>query len=170
MIRFFITGVSPVIPRFTVMWCAVGVFTLLLGLVLWRTGRLPAAKALLLPVFSVYLAVLLTLTLFGRIPTVQAEYQLQLFWSYREIAGGAMDLLYENLWNVIAFVPAGFLLSLLLERPRLSLLLCGMLSLCIELTQLTAHLGLFEFDDLFHNTVGAAAGVLAYWIWLKKSA
>jgi glycopeptide antibiotics resistance protein len=37
-------------------------------------------------------------------------------------------------------------------------------SLTIEILQLVAKRGLFEFDDIFHNTLGVAIG---YWIWRK---
>ena len=32
-------------------------------------------------------------------------------------------------------------------------------SVVIELIQLVAHLGLFEFDDVIHNTIGTVIGV-----------
>jgi glycopeptide antibiotics resistance protein len=36
------------------------------------------------------------------------------------------------------------------------------LSAVSELLQLVGHRGLFELDDLFHNTVGTALGCLAF--------
>lgn len=37
-----------------------------------------------------------------------------------------------------------------------------MLSCGIEVTQLLLHRGLFEFDDIIHNTFGAVAGIVLY--------
>jgi glycopeptide antibiotics resistance protein len=38
------------------------------------------------------------------------------------------------------------------------------ISLTIEILQLVMKRGLFEFDDMFHNTLGVAIG---YWIYQK---
>jgi glycopeptide antibiotics resistance protein len=42
-----------------------------------------------------------------------------------------------------------------------------LISLTIEILQLVTKRGLFEFDDIFHNTLGVAIGELGYWIWWK---
>ena len=36
------------------------------------------------------------------------------------------------------------------------------LSATIEILQLVSHRGLFEFDDIFHNTLGTAVGVVLF--------
>lgn len=39
-----------------------------------------------------------------------------------------------------------------------ALLICLLLSGCIELIQLVGRIGLFEFDDIFGNTIGGLIG------------
>lgn len=34
-----------------------------------------------------------------------------------------------------------------------------LISVCIEVVQLVFHRGLFEFDDMFHNTLGTLIGI-----------
>ena len=42
-------------------------------------------------------------------------------------------------------------------------LITGLLmSICIEVIQLVFHRGLFEFDDMIHNTLGAVIGIVAF--------
>jgi glycopeptide antibiotics resistance protein len=46
-----------------------------------------------------------------------------------------------------------------------------LISLTIEILQLVTKRGLFEFDDIFHNTLGVAIGELGYWMigWKVRS-
>ena len=65
--------------------------------------------------------------------------------------------------NVIGFIPVGFLLASVLSSTSLSIFLAipvaSLISLSIELLQLITSRGLFEFDDVFHNSLGAVIGV-----------
>ena len=68
-------------------------------------------------------------------------------------------------FNVLMFVPLGVLLPMLSERLRrfYRVVLCALaFSLVIEVLQLHYATGIFEVDDLFHNTMGAALG---YALW-----
>ena len=105
---------------------------------------------------AAWIALTLLVTLLNRSPgTTRAE--LTLFWSY-----GKPALRSEILLNYLLFLPYGFLLALLRPKtPWWKLALSGLLfSAAIELTQLTMQLGLFEFDDIFGNTVGCLLGTL----------
>jgi glycopeptide antibiotics resistance protein len=65
------------------------------------------------------------------------------------------------LFNVLMFAPLGFLLPLLSKRTRrlVPVLLASLLvTLGIELFQMVTRRGIFELDDLFHNTLGSVAG------------
>lgn len=87
------------------------------------------------------------------------RYELELFWSYRR--GG--QLLWENFWNVVLFVPIGMFSSVLVKKKVWLAGVFGfLLSVGIEVTQLITHRGLFEFDDIFHNTVGAVLGMILF--------
>ncbi len=84
------------------------------------------------------------------------------FWSYEAIGNGRNDLLAGNIMNVVAFVPVGVLLSCLSHRLKWwMILLIGFgISVSIETLQYFFHKGFSEFDDVFHNTLGCAIGIM----------
>lgn len=41
----------------------------------------------------------------------------------------------------------------------ISIIIGSLLSTVIEVIQLISHRGLFEFDDIFHNTLGTVIGI-----------
>ena len=57
--------------------------------------------------------------------------------------------------------PYGFLASISSKsKAKWTVFLSGsLLSVAIELTQLFTHRGLFEFDDMLHNTLGTVIGI-----------
>jgi len=69
----------------------------------------------------------------------------------------------EALANVALFVPAGFLLTIVLRRPLLAAILCAGVSVCIELAQLRyLPSRVPSLADVEHNGLGALiGGVLA---------
>lgn len=75
-----------------------------------------------------------------------------------------MYLLKDALMNVMMFVPVGFCTSVLLRRPMWLkiLLLSGILSCCIELSQFILSRGSCDINDVINNTVG---GLLGYWMY-----
>lgn len=113
--------------------------------------------ALLLLVF--YLCFVFQITIIKRIPENGYQYELQLFWSYRAIAAGKKDLIIEIILNIILFIPIGALFSSLLKKRWPVPLIGTGISFGIELTQLITKRGLFEFDDVFHNTLGTLLGL-----------
>jgi len=84
------------------------------------------------------------------------------FWSYEEIGNGRNDLLAENIMNVVVFVPIGLLLSCVSQRLKwwMVLLIGFGVSLSIEVLQYYFHKGFSEVDDVIHNTLGCAIGIL----------
>ena len=131
--------------------------------VLYRNDRMKASTAIAIPLIAFYSAFVLTITLIDRIPTKRPRYELVLFWSYKAIQNGRSDLISEVFWNVVLFIPLGILFSLLLSKRKwISIVLGMLLSAGIELTQLILHRGLFEFDDIFHNTLGTIIGFVVY--------
>ncbi len=130
--------------------------------VFYRKEKLSLRSFITVPILAFYLSFVATITIFARIPSQSAQYRLMLFWSYRAIAGGDTELIAEVFWNVILFVPIGILFMLLItKRFRVVLALgCGFLmSAGIEVIQLVFHRGLFEFDDMVHNTLGTLIGI-----------
>ena len=85
-----------------------------------------------------------------RTPGPKMTYELIPFWSY-----GVKSLRMEILLNVILFIPVGLL------APRWKTVgLAAGYSKLIELARLVSFRGLFEFDDVMHNAIGTAVGVL----------
>ena len=60
------------------------------------------------------------------------------------------------------FVPLGFLLSALFSKHRFIIPTAILFSLTIETLQLFLMRGLFEWDDVVSNTIGACIGILLY--------
>ena len=100
------------------------------------------------------------------------------FASYATVLrGGNPELLRENLMNLFLFYPVGLLLAGLLpgswnhrRKLLLILLVCCFLSIGIELAQYRLSLGLAETDDVLHNALGGAVGVMVIRIVEKQSA
>lgn len=100
-------------------------------------------------------------TIFFREQGESHTYELELFWSYKKwILGGSVAFGLEILNNIVLFFPFGFILTDALRRcPFWAVLLSSLaVSGCIEMSQLVFRLGLFEFDDIFNNVLGAVAG------------
>lgn len=67
------------------------------------------------------------------------------------------------IFNMMMFMPLGFLLPLLFMRMRrfTPVLLASLIvTIGIELIQMLSGRGIFELDDIFHNTLGSVAGYL----------
>lgn len=105
-----------------------------------------------------YLFIVLAVTVLNRAPFTGQHFQPQLFWSW-----SVPRLRDQIIMNVIGFIPVGFLLASVLSSTSLSIFLAipvaSLISLSIELLQLITSRGLFEFDDVFHNSLGAVIGV-----------
>ena len=77
--------------------------------------------------------------------------------------------------NVLAFVPIGASLGVLLDRGRVgdslvrALAASALMSLCIELVQLALPSRATDVDDLLLNVLGAAIGSLFAVSWLHRS-
>lgn len=115
----------------------------------------------------VYAAALIFLTMV-RHPYPEMKYELSFLWEYRYALAGNRFLMREIRDNIFLFVPLGILLSEGLYRSGHKasgwrvVALGFVVSLTVEVIQLVFKLGLFEFDDMFNNTIGALAGHLFY--------
>lgn len=118
-------------------------------------------KALaLLPWLVACLYLMLYITVFSRSSGMDYSYQLQPFWSYYQIKDGYVETFYENIFNVLFFVPYGILLSIQFWNLSLAKITAigSMTSVVIELLQLITHTGCCETDDVIHNTLGVFIG------------
>ena len=105
-----------------------------------------------LSILAGYAILVLAGTVLIRASSPEPQYQLQLFWSYAQWDVQKRQILA----NVIMFIPIGFLAGK--DFGRKGILIAAGFSLLIESIQLLTCRGLFEFDDIIHNTAGAVIG------------
>ena len=153
-----------VTTKSVLIWTLVAFVVGLITFPLYRKGKLRDGTFIGLPLFAFYFAFVLTITIIERIPFKDARYQLEVFWTYKAIQAGRTELKAEVFWNYILFIPIGILISMILPKKFkwLSIVISLLLSSGIEIAQLLFHRGLFEFDDIIHNTLGAMIGILIY--------
>ena len=124
-------------------------------------------KAICLIVFSIYILVLLYITIF-RFDFFYEERQLNLtlfvnlITIYRNEGVGRFVWLLVG--NIAWFVPFGFLLPILSTRKNLFAVVAGgfLLSLFIESIQFIFYKGVAELDDLILNVLGVVIGYIFY--------
>ena len=71
-------------------------------------------------------------------------------------------LLYENINNIIAFIPLGMLVAGVSKRAKINCIWTMLLSGMIETLQLYFGCGVFEVSDIIENTLGAFIGNYIY--------
>lgn len=152
------------------MWLVVAAVVGTFCLILCRAGKMKKGPAVLVTLLGVYLAVIFTFTLGGRVPKQEHDYNLKLFWTIEAIRNGKRDLISEVVWNVLLFVPLGMILAALLpgkgkdgsrlRRLWLLVLIGAGISAVVEVIQLAGKIGLFEFDDILYNTMGCLIGAM----------
>lgn len=119
--------------------------------------RQPAALISL----AVELGAIVAFTLAFREAGAERLYELEPFWSYKAwIFGKNVALGMEILNNILLFFPLGFVITDALKRCPIwaVLLIAGGVSGLVEFSQFYFRQGLFEFDDIFNNVLGALAG------------
>lgn len=141
---------------------SIAVITLLLCLSIkgYKKGIGIACRILLIMyVFLIYCS-----TIIFRERLYKAKYSFSPFRSYCEYLNGKEILLYQNIMNVVVFVPIGMLACIAypwMKWWKIVLWSCG-LSVSIELLQYIFHKGFSEVDDVIHNTLGCLVGVITY--------
>ncbi len=156
--------------RSVCVWLVNAYFTGVIGYLLFRNGRIKVVSFITMPILALYLSFVAKITIFSRIPTNEPSYMLIPFWSYKAIAEGVEGVIPEVFWNVVLFIPIGILFMLFLTCKRkcvITVIIGFLLTTVIELIQLIFHRGYFEFDDIFHNTLGTVIGIGIYLIFVK---
>lgn len=95
-------------------------------------------------------------------------HEIRRFIIYRRQLGFAAVVL-NLVGNVIAFVPFGVFLPLLIKRTRSfvkTVLLGFEFSLFVEIVQLFGKVGSFDVDDILLNTLGVMGGYLLFRLML----
>ncbi len=127
---------------------------------LYKKRKIKGSQAAAIIIFAVFMTAIFILTVFGRVVGVR-RYQLRFLWSYERIFAGSKEMLREVILNILMLVPAGALLPAIFNKKQpwyIGLLLGFTASASIELLQLATCTGLFEFDDIFHNSLGCMLG------------
>jgi glycopeptide antibiotics resistance protein len=93
---------------------------------------------------------------------VVGDIEMLPFWSYRQyFLEKNTALLGQMIFTVFAFIPWPILFAQVFPKMKKFLWGVGsafLFSVFVEITQLVFKLGMFEFDDMFHNTLGALIG------------
>lgn len=139
-----------------------------------RQGRMTKSQSIATVLLIAYIFLVFASTVFSRTSKEHYSYELIPFWSYWEIIKGSESLFWEDILNVIMLLPMGIMLPIVMKGGvgnkgfRRVILIGFLTSLTIGLLQLVTKRGLFEFDDMFHNTIGVAIG---YWLYygIKKN-
>lgn len=139
-----------------VLVCAVVVYSLFnLGV----RGLKDGFKQTLLGLLFTYAIFIVCITVVYR-PVVGYEIRLIPFGSYFILYDGCERAFEENLMNILAFIPIGFLLTVGSKRPNwIRVVAIGLFfSFVIEFMQFYFKRGHAEIDDLIHNTSGCVIG------------
>lgn len=129
--------------------------------------------------FLIYIAVLVYFLFFcekyGRTATDDYHYNLipfsemKRYFIYYDLIGFKGFFL-NIIGNILAFVPLGICIPLLVRGYRKFLLVFfyGILfTVCVETIQLLLKVGSFDVDDMILNTLGVAIGYVCYYIFYK---
>ena len=106
--------------------------------------------------FIIYLLHVYGSTVFSRLPSKRIC-KLEVFWSWKEILNSM------NILNIIMLLPLGIFLSLVYGKKidwKVGLLIGFCISFSIELMQLVLCRGMFDVDDIIHNSLGFLIGIV----------
>ena len=119
--------------------------------------KLKKTQAISIFLLAVFLSIVFESTIFTRSVSTR-QYQLVPFWSWRAIyLYHDWELLKEDLLNCILLMPVGILLPFIVNHAiswKKALAVGIFISLVIECSQLIFMRGLFEWDDIIHNSFG----------------
>lgn len=126
----------------------------------------------ILMIWLLYLAVLLFVTVFSRMDTVESTIRMEPFYNLKKaLELGNSGLISHSILNVIMFTPLGFVLSWL-EYKEFSkcwrMFLIGVsVSIVIESVQLVFRWGECDINDIIANSMGAVLGLLIMKLFRK---
>lgn len=163
MVKRFFSLILPYIRALNPWWVAASVaVTALCWAVMKRQGRKHIAAVCFT---MLYLCLVYTSTVLSRDVVPERGMALKPFWSYAQwIQGNEVFLTYIVL-NILMLLPVGFSLPFVWTEWKKIILLGFCFSCLIEVSQLLTGRGLFEIDDIFHNTLGVILGVLLCRFW-----
>jgi len=138
-----------------------------------RLGRRELViKGMCLLVMLVYLYCVLSITLIDRTAGLR-RHVFRPMWELRSMLQSGNYTYWSGQigGNLIMLFPLGFLLPIISDKfrnIRAAAAAGFMFSLFIEFSQYYTGRGLFESDDIIHNTVGACIGCIMYVLIFEK--
>ena len=152
---------------FGILLCMVTVYCL----ILFERKKIILSQVISSELLFSYIVIVLESTVFARQSTGIHENELQLFWSWKEVLYGNFEMLTEIVLNILVLFPMGLLLPIVFHskiRWWQGALIGWWLSAIIEICQLILCRGLFEWDDMIHNSMGCMFGCILMEKWLKS--
>lgn len=158
----------------------IAVILLVLGICFVKKKKVGRKKMVATVLLFTFLFIVFSSTVLSRDLKEYHEYELLPFWSYfyvnKELAYVELyriDVFWFNILNIVMLMPIGVLLPEILQKNKRETLIwstvIGFLVSCsIEILQLIFKRGLFEFDDIFHNTLGVFLSCSLYFYIKKK--
>lgn len=115
--------------------------------------------------YSIYLAGMLHFTLLHRV--ILDTRHIKFFSLNTEVSIYDMS---ETFYNILLFIPMGFLTPLCFKNIRLKRILfrCFCISFGIEIIQLVFQIGFFDLNDLVNNVLGGMIGYLLFTLIEKE--
>lgn len=131
----------------------------IIGVMVWT-----CTKKVSLSLCWSYIFIAVIIMVLGRGSYDGNHFQPHLFWSW-----GVPSVRNQLVMNIVGFIPLGILLA-----PSFgwkSVPVVTVFSFVIEIMQLLLQCGLFEFDDVLHNTIGALIGVCLFqiFVWIRMN-
>ena len=119
-------------------------------------------KTFNITILLLYLAGVIYLTLLCKHPRSERLINLKPFWSYGFFFHA--DYQWQIYMNILLFIPLGYLMNVVSNKITVmrTILFALIISSIIEVNQYFLRLGLCEFDDVFHNTLGAVIGYVYF--------
>jgi glycopeptide antibiotics resistance protein len=166
-------------PSISIEWCCITLISICLVVTvikrLIQKGVLSKRQGYASAVLVGYIIFLLVITVFARTVRAEREYELRVFWTYRDIAkDGVSFLVWQILYNLLMFLPVGILTPCIKKTDDnsyrdffIALGLGGVLSIVIETLQFIFKRGVFEIDDVIHNIISVFLGYTMYRVYIQ---
>ncbi|WP_405113240.1 VanZ family protein [Paenibacillus sp. FSL K6-1217] len=162
-----ISTLLPILSKVLIIGLA-GLGALALSYALYRKKggkrKLPLKKSITVLLLIMWFGIVMVLTTFSRGQNFEGWVNLRLFSGYLSAwHQWSLSEFQLIIFNMLMFMPLGFLIPLLGMRTRrfMPVLLTSLaVTTGIELIQMFSRRGIFELDDILHNTIGSIAGYL----------
>ena len=160
MLKAGIHALKPYIGALDTNWVVFFlILTLIVGIVMKKLGK-PHILAVCFTVL--YLGLVYTSTVLSRMPGSGVNIALTPLWSYAQWIQGNDVFLDYIVLNTLMLLPIGISMCFVWKNKKRVAVLGFACSCMIEFSQLISKRGLFEIDDIIHNTVGVVLGIALY--------